>query len=250
VSTAPPRLITLAISPFNELARWSLEYAGLDYVEDRKPLVFHAIASRRAGGKGTTPVLITEDSVVGESAEISEWASRRGPRERRLYPDGAEGEEVRSLVQGFVDNVAPASRRLVWSHLIDDLDLACAYWAQGLTRREARMQGGLTRLARRRIAKVMKLGPHEPEASTGVLRSCFDEVAARIAERGRIIGDRLTAADLAFAAMVSPAILPPEGFPVDLPEPGDFRDDIAATIRELREHPAGEYALALYRDER
>jgi hypothetical protein len=35
-----------------------------------------------------------------------------------------------------------------------------------------------------------------------------------------------------------------------MPQPEDFPEPYAATIRELRDHPAGEYALKLYREER
>src|SRR5919109_4034999 len=88
VATAEPRLITLSISPYNELARWSLAHAGIAYREEPKALAIHTFASRRAGGKGTTPVLVAGDEVVPESAEIAEWADRRASPERRLFPEG------------------------------------------------------------------------------------------------------------------------------------------------------------------
>jgi hypothetical protein len=50
--------------------------------------------------------------------------------------------------------------------------------------------------------------------------------------------------------MASPAILPSNGYPVKMLRPEEFPDPIATTIRGLRAHPAGEYALRLYRDER
>ena len=50
--------------------------------------------------------------------------------------------------------------------------------------------------------------------------------------------------------MASPAIAPPEGYPVRMPQPEELADDVAATMEELRAHPAGQYALRLYREER
>ncbi|MGI9019244.1 MAG: hypothetical protein ACR2G3_00855 [Solirubrobacterales bacterium] len=96
----------------------------------------------------------------------------------------------------------------------------------------------------------MNLSPDELDAAPGTVRSQFDEVAEKIAVGGRIVGDSVTAADLAFAAMASPAVLPPEGYPVRMPQPADFPEDVAETVRELRAHPAGEYALRMYREER
>jgi glutathione S-transferase len=71
-------------------------------------------------------------------------------------------------------------------------------------------------------------------------------VAKRLADGGRIVGDSITAADISLA---SPAVLPAEGYAVRMPQP-DFPDDVATTINELRAHPAGQYALRLYREER
>ena len=250
MASSEPRLITLSISPFNELARWSLDRVGIAYREEPKALVGHVLASRRVGGKGTTPVLVADGEVIGESAAIAEWANRRAPAGRELYPDGPSGDEARGLVRRYVDELGPASRRVIWRHLINDLGLACRYWAQGLSPGQARFQRVATRFAKRPMRQAMKLWPDELEAAPGMVREHFDDVAKRIAEGGRIVGSELTAADIAFAAMASPAVLPPEGYPVRVPQPEELAEDVAATIRALRAHPAGEYALRLYREER
>ena len=250
MAAVEPRLITLSISPYNELGRWSLEHAGIAYHEEPQALAIHTIASRRAGGKGTTPVLVAGDEVVSESAEIAEWAERHAPAERRLFPDGEVGEEVRGLVRRFGEELGPASRRVIWKHLIRDIDLACRYWQQGLSPRQVRWQPRLMKLARPMAKRAMKLGDEDLSAAPGVVRSYFDEVAERLADGGRIVGDSITAADISFASMASPAVVPAEGYPVRMPQPEDFPDDVATTINELRAHPAGQYALRLYREER
>jgi glutathione S-transferase len=250
VAPAEPRLITLSISPYNELARWSLDHAGIAYREEPQGLAIHTFASRRAGGKGTTPVLVAGEEVVDESAEIVDWAHRHAPPERRLLPEGERSEEVRRLVERFGEELGPASRRVIWKHLIRDIDAACRYWEQGLSPRQARWQPRLMKLARPLAKRSMKLGKEDLEAAPGIVRAYFDEVAERIADGGRIVGDSITAADISFASMASPAVLPPEGYPVRMPQPDDFPDDVAKIIEELRAHPAGEYALRLYREER
>jgi glutathione S-transferase len=250
MAAVQPRLITLSISPYNELGRWSLEHVGIPYREEPQGLVFHTFASRRAGGKGTTPVLVAGDEVVPESAEIAEWADRHSPKGQRLFPDGALGDEVRTLVRRFGEELGPASRRVIWKHLIRDVDLACRHWQQGLSPGQARWQPRVMKLARPMAKRAMKLGEEDLEAAPGIVRSYFDEVAERITVGGRIVGDSLTAADISFAAMASPAVLPAEGYPVRMPQPEDFPHGVATTINELRAHPAGQYALRLYREGR
>ncbi len=246
-----PRLISLSISPFNELARWSLERAGISYLEEPQALVWHVIASRRAGGKGTTPVLVADGEVVGESAEIAEWADRRAEPGRRLYPVGAAGEEARRLVASFGQELGPESRRVIWGHLVDDHALADRYWGQRVSARQRRAQPWLLRIGKLGVRRALGLSKLQVEAAPGRVRAIFDGIAERLADgRRHILGDDLTVADIAFAAMASPAILPDEGYPVKMPRAEEFPEPVAMTIRSLRAHPAGEYALRLYREQR
>jgi glutathione S-transferase len=246
-----PRLITLSISPFNELARWSLERAGIDYLEEPQALVWHVIASRRAGGKGTTPVLVADGEVLGESAEIAEWADRHAEPGRRLYPDDATGEEARALVRRFCEELGPESRRVIWGHLVNDHVLADRYWGQRVSARQRRAQPWLLRFGKLGVRRALGLSKPQVEAAPGRVRAILDQVDERLQDgRRHILGDELTVADIAFAAMASPAILPEEGYPVKMPRPEEFPDPVATRVRELRAHPAGAYALRLYRDER
>lgn len=209
-------------------------------------------ASRRARGKGTTPVLVADGEVIGESAEIAEWADRhRAAGRPALYPEGARGAEARELVARFGVELGVPARRVIWGHLIDDVELACRSWGQGLSERQRRVQPWLFRPSRPIIRRAIGLRPPQVEAAPGQVRRVFDEVAERLSDgRAHLLGEELTVADISFAAMASPAVCPPEGYPARMPQPEDFPDPYAATIRELRVHPAGEYALRLYREER
>jgi glutathione S-transferase len=78
----------------------------------------------------------------------------------------------------------------------------------------------------------------------------LDEVADRLSDGRRyLVGGRFTTADLTFAALAAPLVLPPE-YGVALPAIEDLPSDMAATVREVRAHPAGAHALAMFRDER
>ena len=68
------RLLTIPISHFCEKARWALERAGIDYVEERHVQGIHRIVARRAGGGTTMPVLVTDEGVFAESEDILRYA--------------------------------------------------------------------------------------------------------------------------------------------------------------------------------
>src|SRR5690349_6707964 len=80
-AVANARLVTISISHFCEKARWALDRAGIPYDEERHIQFAHILASKRAGGKGTTPVLVTTTGgVLTESADIVRWS------DASLYP--------------------------------------------------------------------------------------------------------------------------------------------------------------------
>lgn len=245
-----PRLVTIPLSPFNELARWTLEHAGIAYEEEPHAIPFHIIASRRAGGKGTTPVLVIDGEAIGESADIAEWADRNRVSGEPLFPADENGAEARALMRRYVDELGPAGRRIIWQHLAGDPKMAARFWGQRVSARERRLMSlplRITFVTKRALGLDRKRVKQAPIT----VRSIFDEVAERLAAGGRIVGDRITGADIAFAAMCVPALCPDEGHPkARMPQPEDFPAEVAATINELRAHPAGQYALRMFREER
>ena len=241
-----PRLITLPISPFNELARWSLERRRIPYREEPQALVWHG----GGGGGPTTPVLVTDTEALGDSREICSWADRQPAPGPRIFPDGHQGDEVRSFVDRMVEELGPQTRRIAWGHLIEDVSLADRYWGQALDGRQRRWQLRLLKIGRPIVRRRLRLGPEQLEDAAPKVRAIFDLVAEMIGDGERyLFGDSMSAADMAFAAMSMPAVLPKEGFPVDLPDP-DAMGKMGPGIDELREHPAGRFALRLYREER
>src|SRR2546421_5903719 len=89
--SAAPRLITIPISHYCEKARWALDRAAIPYREERHVQGVHRAYVRRAGGRGTVPVLVADGDVVASSREIVEWADARLEPERRLFePDDHE----------------------------------------------------------------------------------------------------------------------------------------------------------------
>ena len=82
------------------------------------------------------------------------------------------------------------------------------------------------------------------------MRAEFDAVAARLADgRPYLAGERFTAADLTFAALAAAVLVPPE-YGTPLPQPDEMPDEVASEVRAFREHPAGAFALRMFREER
>jgi glutathione S-transferase len=78
----------------------------------------------------------------------------------------------------------------------------------------------------------------------------FDAVAERLSDgRSHLVGDRFSAADLAFAALAAPCVVPAV-YGTPLPQPEDMTPGMADAVERWRAHPAGRYALRMVREER
>jgi len=245
------RLLTIPISHYCEKARWALERAGLDYREEPHVQVMHRVVSRRAGGEGTTPVLVAPEGVFAQSRDILAYADRWLDEPLRLFPaDAASRREMDALCHWLDEDLGPAGRRLMYAHMESQRRLMLATNNQGVPAWEDRALRLLWPLAMRTIKRVLEITPRTIAEDEPRVRHSFDVVSDRLADgRPFLCGERFSAADLTFAALAG-AVLVPEQYSIRLPQPEVLPSALADTIRELRSQPAGAHALAMFRDQR
>ncbi len=246
-----PVLITIPISHYCEKARWALDRAGISFEERAHLQVLHWIPVTRAGGKKTAPVLVWGDSVFTDSADIVEEASAKAPPGRRLFPDDpASAAEVRALQSDFDADLGPEGRRWMYNALHGHRDIAIAYGCTGVPAWQRRALPFAYPVVVRIIDRYLDVTPATAAQSEADVRAVFDAVAERLGDgRPYLCGEHFSAADLTFASLAAPMLMPPE-YGVPLPQPEVLPAPMAATVREMREHPAGEYALKMFREER
>jgi glutathione S-transferase len=244
-------LITIPISHYCEKARWALDRAGVAYRESAHLQIIHRLVARRAGGGTTVPVLVCGDRVLTDSAEIVNEADTRAPFDRRLYPDDrAVAAEARTLERDFDARLGPHGRLWMYNGIRGRRDLALAYGCTGVPAWERRALAIAYPALIRGIDRLLEITPAAAAVAEAEVRATFDAVAGRLADgRAYLCGARFTAADLTFSALAAAVLMPPE-YGVPLPQPDELPAAMAATVRELRAHPAGLHALKMFRDER
>jgi len=245
------RLLTIPISHFCEKARWALDRAGLEYVEERHVQGIHQVLARRAGGGKTVPVLVAEEGVFAESEDILRYADERLDPERRLFPaDPRLLGDVEKLSRWLDAGLGPDGRRVMYARMLPLKRLMLSFNNQGVPAWEGRALAALWPIATRWAGHELGIEPTTIRDDEPRVWRAFDAIAERLTDgRPHLCGDRFTAADLTFACLASPVIVPPE-YGVRLPQPEELPDYIAQDIRAFREHPAGAYALELFRTER
>ncbi len=245
------RLITIPPSHFCEKARWALDRFDVPYVEQCHPPVLHYRATRRAGGGRTAPVLVTDLGVYSDSTEILHFLDRNRPPDVRLYPDDTNSRhEVEEFEELFDTKLGPHTRRAAYFHLLPQKKLLLDSVLHQVSGGERFLFRALLPAMRFLLRRGMRITSESTDRSIERVREVFDNVGRRLAEGRRfLVGEKFTAADLTFAALAAPVLLP-RGFGAPLPSLAELPDAVLPLIDEMRASDAGEFAQRIYRDER
>jgi glutathione S-transferase len=244
-------LVTIPISHFCEKARWALDRAGVQYTEKRHIQIIHGVAAKRAGGGVTAPVLRAPEGVYDQSAAIVRYADQFLPEERRLYPaDPAEQADVEALEQRFDLVLGPEGRRWLYHEVFKDARRFAPWNLTGVPRWERRIFPVVLAPAKVFIRRYFKISDATVAEAVRKVDEEFDAVAKRLSDgRAHLAGERFSAADLAFAALAAPCVVPPV-YGTPLPQPDQMPAEMAEQVERWRAHPAGQYALRMVREER
>ena len=245
------RLVTIPISHYCEKARWALDRAGLRYREERHIQGIHRVAARRAGAGATVPVLVTPHGSIGESQEILAWVDEHLAPEQRLFPsEPIARAEVNALCRRLDENLGPTGRRLMYVNVLPQRKLVLAYNNQGVPAWEDRALRIGWPLLKRFVADQLGIVAGIESRDEAAVFHELDHVATLLSDgRPYLVGDRFSAADLTFAALSAP-ITVPSGYGVALPQPEELPPAFARVVEQVREHPAGRYALELFAEHR
>ncbi len=241
------RLITIPFSHYCEKARWALDRAGVDYIEEGHLPIFHWRANRRVGAGRTVPVVVDGARVLGDSTEIVEWADQQRPHS--LLPAGDALGEALALEDDFDRVLGPATRRWAYFYLLSRRELIRRF-AVDVPRWEAIA----LRFTRPLAVGLIRRSLNIDEASVARSHAKIDATIARVSElladgRRYLVGDHFTVADLTFASLMVPAVFPPE-LPAKIPALDQLPAAASAQIATWRATPAGQFALRLYREDR
>ncbi|MBK9034415.1 MAG: glutathione S-transferase [Myxococcales bacterium] len=245
----PARLVTIPFSHYCEKARWALERAGIDFVEDGHLPIYSYLALRRAGAGRTVPTLVTDGGeVVADSTDILRWCDAHG-RAEPLAP--AELPEAAELEDDFDRHLGPAARRLGYFHLLPSRGGFYELLERGGVPRWQQRTGRLARpLVVRLLKRGLKIDAAGAARSQVVVDDTFARIAARLADGRRYLcGDRFTTADLTFAALAAPVLLP-GSYAAYMPSARHQPPAFVELIAHYRATPAGAFALRIYADHR
>jgi glutathione S-transferase len=246
------RLITIPMSHYCEKARWALEWAGVQYIEEQHLQGFHVLPAYLAARRDTVPILVTEEGVFPDSTEILKWCDQRAGDSRKLYPaEPGLRREVELFEDALDEEFGVASRLWMYSHALDHLPLLLDISkAHRIPRHELRLMPWVFPIVKGWISGGLGISPVAARNALGVVNRVFEKIGETLSDgRPYLFGERFTAADLTFASL-SAAVLVPENYGVRLPQVADLPPEMRREVERLRGTPAGTFALRLFAQNR
>lgn len=244
------RFITFQISHYCEKVRWALDRVGFPYVEECHLPPLHRLRTTPLGGS-SVPVLVTETEILKDSADILKYLDTVAPAHLKLYP-ASPGlrHEVEALEAQFNRKLGVLTRQWGYFYALQNRSVMQQLWCEGVPAWEKLLFPVLFPLTRSLVYSSYNVHRESALAAYRRTQQLFNMVSDRLSDGRRyLVGDCFSAADLAFASLSAPGIVPPE-YGGRFPKLNQLPDEMVEQIQILRKTVAGKYALRLYQEER
>lgn len=256
------QLLSIPFSHYVEKVRWGLDYFSQEFRESAyMPLLhFPALywATRNASdahhdsvsSRYSTPVLISQDGTrICDSARILRYLdnTHQGQRESLYLPKAEEMEDE------LHTSLGPHTRRLAYYFFLDNTALMSKMAKNNVGITQQWVFRASLPLGRVVMKKRFRINDTGAEKSRAKILTCFDRYNDILSDdRPYLCGDRFSIADLSFACMAAPSLLisRSDGYGAYMPESVDCPAEARTFAVQLRDSPAGQHALKMFREHR
>ncbi|MBC9249814.1 glutathione S-transferase [Pseudomonas alcaligenes] len=239
-------LYQFPISHYCEKTRWHLDHKGLDYRVDNLFPALHRMRSRRLAGIATLPILQDGAQVVGDSTRIALHLEEHYPA-LPLLPKNAElRAQVLELEEHF-DRLGVHVRRWLYGQIKDWSTVMHAMLK--VYRPWFGLRDLMKPLLINGVQRLYGVTPERVAKSRDELLAGLELIEQRIGgDPSRyLVGDRLSLADVAAAALYAP-LFTPTGTPWEGIAGHD--GETQRFLDQLNARPAGQWVLRRYAKDR
>lgn len=242
-----PVLITFPPSLDSELARFLLSHYRVEHQEQRHTFLYSFLYTLWHGYTLVFPLLYGKGMTLVGPRPISEYFDTRCEPNVALWPSQPDlNRKAQADWNQFNNTLAFATAKFAYFYLLPHRDLMIEPLTQGTPLSEVNAVKRSYSIFSGLLSTALGLSQKKADESLAQIRSVFTAVDARVSDdRKFLLGDRLTISDLAFAVAAAPVVLPTKyGGPI--PSFDQMPGAVQAVVNEMREHPAGAFALRIY----
>jgi len=242
-----PTLITFPPSLDCELARFLLAHYGVRHSEEPHAFIFSFFVTLWHAHTVIFPVLYGDSVALVGPWAIAEFFDRRCAKNLCLIPNTTrERRQLASDWLLFSQTLAFATARFAYYHLLPHRDIMTRPLSLGAPSYESRIVAAGYPIFSAALSRLLSLSEEKSLDSLEQVRTVFNWVDIRLSfSKGYLVGDRLSLSDISFAVAAAPVVMPAE-YGGAIPNLGEMPLAMKAVIKEMREHPAGHFALRIY----
>mmetsp|Transcript_28675 Transcript_28675/g.52336 ORF Transcript_28675/g.52336 Transcript_28675/m.52336 type:complete len:288 (-) Transcript_28675:395-1258(-) len=248
-------VIALPYSPFCEKVFWAYDRCKVPYTVRTVFQGFFPTTLLEFSASSVPIVVHADGSVIKDSKDVLNSLYEENKRNKSwLYPSPSSIRELESNV--FGDKFGGAVARIVYHHLFSSSQggtLLKRVWKVNVSPFERLLTEPLYPALRWAMRSGMNLPGGLPDFISTV-DEVFDRVSTLLEKNDgrKYICDTedLSAADIAFASLAYPLVLPEEKADVFLSWNDELPRDFREEVGRRRESVAGQFVLRLYREER
>lgn len=246
-----PVLITFPPSIDSETSRFLVNHYGIESSEKRHTFIFSTFVTLWHGFTPRFPLLYGDSlRLVGPRPIVDHFDPGASPDLKLLPTDQNDRNQVEADWTLFNTTLAFATADFAYYYLLPHRDRMIRPLTEGVPNLERITVERAYPVFRGLMSLLLGLSATKTQQSASQINTIFDSVDTRLADgRNFLVGGRLTLSDVAFAVSAAPAILPP-GYGGPIPPFEEMPPEVQALVTEMRGHPAGSFALRIYREHR
>ncbi|MDW3191191.1 MAG: cytochrome P450 [Cytophagales bacterium] len=249
-----PTYVSNSVSCVDEIARWVLDLQGILYKDEpHAPGLYVPVVNKLSGGTGiwNNPVLVTTDALVYTVPSIVQLIEERSAPENKIIPDDPdERKEVLELYEKIYSNLTGPLSKLVYTYLLPHRKYAVPLFTRRVPWKERVIFKLGYPILRNALSKGLGLADGTVEERLKAVDEVFDFVDDLLQDgRKYLAGNRLSLADITFASVAGPLILPDQ-YGAVITDINEIPDELRQIVYRLRATKAGQFVLRLYQEDK
>ena len=227
-----------------------LERRGIAYTESCHVPILNVPSTKSVANTINVPAIQAPDAAF-QVHEMLTYLEARARTDEKLFPvDPAGYKATDDFIASILTDLAIAIRLYAYGNMLPNGKVTGALMMVRAPWWERLFVTCFYPLQKKAMLSVLKITPASMEAARKEILSSFETLSQRLpSDASFLFGDRLTMADLVFAAGTAPITLPPD-YGAPFPSFADSPPEMQATITAVQATRAGKLALRVYREYR